>query len=98
MRHDARAAADLRPKATRLHWVPSGRHRTLLIVATVEHPITELDEQDGLALLDRQTRKYLGISAEDFVARWENGDLRESDDANVQRLSVLIPFGRAHSR
>jgi hypothetical protein len=48
-------------------------------------------------LLDRQTRKYLDLSVEDFIAKWDRGDYRESDDPHVRRLAVLIPLGRPHS-
>jgi len=68
-----------------------------MTLATIEQTFTELAEGEGLALLDRQTRKYLDVSAEEFIAKWDRGEYRESDDPHVRRLSVLIPLGRPHS-
>lgn len=48
---------------------------------------------EGIELLDRQARKYLGMSGEEFMRRYEAGELDHDDyDFNVMRVSMLIPF------
>ena len=55
-------------------------------------------EQEGQALFDYQARKELGISGEEFLARWDAGEYRNLADAvtgrKIERLAMLIPFAR----
>ena len=67
------------------------------MATTSPHTFNDLTDDEALALLDHQTRKYLHLSAEEFIARWDAGEFRESDDVHVRRLSILIPFGRSHA-
>jgi hypothetical protein len=57
-----------------------------------ETEIVELDAAQGRALLDKQARKYLGMSGEDFVARWEAGELDPDDSPDVMRVAMLLPL------
>ena len=56
------------------------------------HIATELE---GHRLFDHQARRTLGISGEEFLARWDQGDYRQIADAaearKVHRLAMLIP-------
>lgn len=48
---------------------------------------------EGIEILDQQARKYLGMSGEEFLRRYEAGELDDDDyDFNVMRVSMLIPF------
>lgn len=71
---------------------------------------TEIDEMNepsvfdpaaGRALFDRQARRLLGISGEQFLRNWDTGEYRQmgdSPDANkVVHLAILIPFARPDS-
>jgi hypothetical protein len=55
-------------------------------------------EEEGRALFDYQARKTLGISGEEFLARWDAGEFRDfADDAEgreIEALAMLIPFVR----
>lgn len=61
----------------------------------------ELDEFDrqfeyislseGREILDRQARKYLGMSGEEFLRKYEAGEI-STDCSDVMRVSMLIPF------
>ena len=55
-------------------------------------------EREGLALFDYQARKELGISGEEFLARWDAGEYHDLVDQvmarKVERLAMLIPFAR----
>jgi hypothetical protein len=57
-----------------------------------ETEIVELDAAQGRALLDKQARKYLGMSGEDFLARWEAGELDPDDSPDVMRVAMLLPL------
>lgn len=52
-------------------------------------------KQEGLRLFDHQARKTLGISGEEFLARWDRGDFRGVADPTearkVRRMAALIP-------
>lgn len=55
-------------------------------------------DHEGRKLFDYQAREQLGISGEEFLARWDAGEYRNIADpvtaSNVQRLIMLIPFVR----
>jgi hypothetical protein len=60
---------------------------------TVE--IRELGTEQGRELLDRQARRYLGMSGEEFIAAWDAGEFNgESETPEVARVAMLLPFGR----
>jgi hypothetical protein len=57
---------------------------------TVE--VQELSEAEASEQLDAAARKYLGISGDEFAAKWERGDFADrSDDPAVIRVSLLLP-------
>lgn len=74
----ARPTRPTRPRAT-----PNGRAR-----------IRELSHKDGRLYFDEQAQKYLGISGDEFLQRWDRGDYKNPDQPGVMRLSLLIPFVR----
>lgn len=58
-------------------------------------PVQELDKAAGYELLDRQSRKVLGMSAADFIREYDAGDLSNGfERPEVMRLAMLIPFAR----
>jgi hypothetical protein len=59
-------------------------------MATVEHDTTyEYTTRDEIRIeLDRLARDRLGISGEDFIARWQGGRLDEFSPT-VSRIAVL---------
>jgi hypothetical protein len=63
-------------------------------MATVvrEPDSVELTEREGRSLLDERARRYLGMSAEEFLRGWREGDLRMSEDPRVVHVALLIPF------
>lgn len=67
--------------------------------AKTENQIREIDKKEGREMLDRQTRKYLGISADEFTERWDAGEYDDPDDRvkngpEIMRLGMLIRFAR----
>jgi hypothetical protein len=57
-----------------------------------------LASDEARALLDREVRRVMGMSADAFLAKWEAGDLENLPDTPEGReivyLVLLIPFGR----
>lgn len=51
----------------------------------------------GRKILDRQARKYLGISGEEFARRERAGELEGLDHAEVARIAMLLPYARRSS-
>jgi hypothetical protein len=56
--------------------------------------VTEATREEGRAMLDRAAREVLGISGDQFLARWDDGDYRDDDDPAVTEITLLIPFAR----
>ncbi len=52
-------------------------------------------EQEGRRLFDHQARKTLGISGEEFLAKWDRGEFRRIENPTearkVRRMASLIP-------
>ena len=57
--------------------------------------IRELTHEEGLALLDRAARRYLHMSAEDFIRAWEAGGFdADPDRPEVMYVAMLLPFAQ----
>jgi hypothetical protein len=56
--------------------------------------VVEATHEEGRALLDRAARELLGISGDEFLARWDVGDYEGVDDPAITRVAMLIPFAR----
>jgi hypothetical protein len=48
--------------------------------------------EEGVALLDRQARKYLGMSGAEFVEKYRAGEIEDPGSTTVMRVAMLIPF------
>ena len=65
-------------------------------VATAEQgvEVRELTREQGRALLDKAARRYLGMSGEEFIRRWEAGEFADDDRYQVVHLAMLLPFAQ----
>lgn len=54
--------------------------------------ITHISRREGARLLDRQARKYLGMSGEDFKRQYRAGTIDDPERSEVIRVSLLLPF------
>lgn len=62
---------------------------------TAADQVRELSREQGVALLDRQTRRALGMSAEEFIRAWQAGRFDDDpDQPELMRLAALIPFAQ----
>jgi hypothetical protein len=54
--------------------------------------IVEISAEEGRALVERQTQKHFGLTADEFARRWRAGEITEGDDDAVARVAMLLPF------
>ncbi len=59
-----------------------------------EIEVRELDRGAGRELLDEQARKYLGIGGEEFLRRWDAGEIDADANPDVMRVAMLAGFAR----
>ena len=52
-----------------------------------------LSPEEGEKLLDKQARRYLGMSGKEFVRRWNAKQIKDPDRPEVMQVAFLIPFG-----
>jgi hypothetical protein len=52
-----------------------------------------LSRKEGKKLLDRQARRSLNMSGEEFVCKWKARQFEDPEDPELMRLAFLIPFG-----
>jgi hypothetical protein len=48
--------------------------------------------EEGIAILDRQARKYFNMSGEEFARRYRAGALEDMHDPKVDVVAILIPL------
>jgi hypothetical protein len=62
-------------------------------LATTDHgvEIREMTEQQWFVLFDQAARRYLGISGEEFIRRWDAGEFASDERWEVAHVSMLLP-------
>lgn len=56
--------------------------------------VIELTREEGMAMFDRQARERLGMSGEEFLRKWDAGEIDDPDRNDVLMLVMMIPFIR----
>jgi hypothetical protein len=56
--------------------------------------VREVSYEEGREIFERACRRDLGISGEEFLARWDNGEYADDGDPKVMSIWVLLPFIR----
>jgi hypothetical protein len=64
-------------------------------VAREDRHIRELDDAQSWELFDNAAQHYLGISGEEFLARWDSGYYEHPDQPEVMSVVMLLPFARS---
>lgn len=66
--------------------------------ACTETEIEWLTDEEARTIFDEQARKTMGISGDEFLRRWDAGELEAiadgPDHPAVMRLAMLISFAR----
>jgi hypothetical protein len=60
---------------------------------TAERGIRQLTRAEGRKLVERESRRVLGIGVDEFLRRLDAGELDMNDD-DVLALTMLEPFAR----
>lgn len=64
-------------------------------VSSVAGSVTELNETESRQLFDRRAQQELGVSGQEFVDRFEAGEIPPEWPLDaVSRLEILLPFAR----
>lgn len=67
---------------------------TRLVGEMTSVEVEELEFGAGVEMLRMQVSDRLGISLEEFFDRLDRGDFDGTDDENLLRLVMLVPFAR----
>ena len=59
-----------------------------------EVTVESVDHEDGAVIFDGAARRELGISGEEFLRRWDDGDYEDDDSLAVMKVGMLVPLGR----
>ncbi len=98
MMSNSSLCSDIEHGAHRLDGPHRPRYNGLLMATKTKTDarieLRELDEQAGRELVDKQARKYLGMSGEEFKRRWEAGEIDADDSPDVMRVAMLLGFAR----
>ncbi|HEX5166893.1 MAG TPA: hypothetical protein VFV93_15920 [Thermomicrobiales bacterium] len=54
--------------------------------------VVEISREEGIAMFDRQARERLGLSGEEFLRKWNAGEIEDPDRNDVMMLVMMIPF------
>jgi hypothetical protein len=60
--------------------------------AEADDSIETITREEGLRLLDRQARKFLGMSGEEFSRRYRAGQIENPHRLEVARVAILLPL------
>lgn len=63
-------------------------------VVTNGVPVKEASVDEGRELVERLAMELLGQSADEFLAAWDAGEYRDTQDPKVVRVAMLLPFVR----
>jgi hypothetical protein len=62
--------------------------------ATTNGQMRELTIDEGWRVLDARAQRYLRISGDEFLRRWDQGQYRGEDSPEVLRVVMALPFIR----
>lgn len=55
-------------------------------------PVEELSREEAKKLLHEVAMRYLGLSADEFVRKWDAGEFQDTDEPAVMRVAMLMPL------
>lgn len=56
--------------------------------------MAHIEQDEGRAIFERATRRYLGISTEEFLDRWKSGKFSSDPELahKASRVALLLPL------
>lgn len=61
-------------------------------ISPEESSIQTMTREESERLLDRQARKFLGMSGEEFARQFRAGEIEYPDRLDVARVAMLLPL------
>lgn len=61
-------------------------------IAPDDDSIETMTREEGMRLLDRQARKYLGMSGQEFVRLYREGKIEDPWRLDVASVAMLLPL------
>lgn len=65
-----------------------------MVVKANEPGVEFLDRKQGWDLLDEHARRYLHMTAQEFIDAWNAGTIQDPDRPEVMRVAMLLPLAR----
>lgn len=53
--------------------------------------VMELTDDEARQMLDREARRLLNVSGEEFTRRWYAGEYRDCEDPKITQVAMLLP-------
>ena len=63
-------------------------------MAIAASPVEELTDEEAQALFDAHAHRYLGLSGEEFLAKYDAGEYEGLDEPDVTHMVALIALVR----
>ncbi len=58
--------------------------------------VQECTPEEGRAMLEAAAQRHLGMTAAEFLAKWDAGEFADNPDRpEVIKVAMLVPFGRS---
>lgn len=57
-----------------------------------ENGFRVLSKAEGKKLLNRQAKRYLNMTGEEFIRKWKTKQIKDPDRPEVLRVAFLLPF------
>jgi hypothetical protein len=64
------------------------------MTAVSDNIAPEITRAEGRRLLNKAARRWLGMSAAEFLKAWDRGKFADREDLAVEQVAMLIPFVR----
>jgi len=55
-------------------------------------PYHEVTLEEGWDILERRARETLGMGAEEFIEKWEAGEIEDPHRSEILSVAFLIPY------
>ncbi len=56
--------------------------------------VRTLSPDEARKAFDAEARLYLGMSGEEFIAKWDAGEFQDPDQPNIIHVALLLPLVR----
>lgn len=65
-----------------------------LVTQSTADEVVELTAEEDREILEREARRLLNLSADEFARRWDAGEYKHDSDPKVTQVAMLLPHAR----